>query len=61
MGVDAAILLREHGGDAQHDLIRRALEVIAAMLPEQYRGVYTHGAPTDTPPSQPTLTEETTA
>jgi 1-acyl-sn-glycerol-3-phosphate acyltransferase len=29
---------------------------IAAMLPEQYRGVYAHGAPADTPPTQPAPT-----
>jgi hypothetical protein len=34
---------------------------IAAMLPEQYRGVYAHGAPSESSPSQPTPTEETTA
>src|SRR5215471_2702049 len=32
VSVDATILFREHGGDAQHDLIRRALEVVAAAL-----------------------------
>src|SRR5215831_3061407 len=32
VSVDAPILLREHRGDAQHDLIRRALEVVAAAF-----------------------------
>jgi hypothetical protein len=46
------------------DLKRATDEImlrIAAMLPEQYRGVYAHGAPADSLPSQPTPTEETPA
>jgi len=55
--------LGEPGKKRTGDDLKRATDEImlriAAMLPEQYRGVYAHGAPTDAPSSQPT--EETTA
>ena len=57
--------LGEPGKKRTGDDLKRATDEImlriAAMLPEQYRGVYAHGAPSDSPPSQPTPTEETTA
>jgi 1-acyl-sn-glycerol-3-phosphate acyltransferase len=57
--------LGEPGKKRSSDDLKRATDEImlriAAMLPEQYRGIYAHGAPSDSPPSQPTPTEETPA
>jgi 1-acyl-sn-glycerol-3-phosphate acyltransferase len=59
------ITLGEPGKKRSGDDLKRATDEImlriAAMLPEQYRGVYAHGAPSDPPPTQPAPTEETTA
>jgi 1-acyl-sn-glycerol-3-phosphate acyltransferase len=59
--------LGEPGKKRSSDDLKRATDQImlqiAAMLPEQYRGVYAHGAPSDQPASQPAPTgaEETPA
>jgi 1-acyl-sn-glycerol-3-phosphate acyltransferase len=57
--------LGEPGKKRTGDDLKRATDEImlriAAMLPEQYRGVYANGAPSDMSPHQPTPTEETTA
>jgi 1-acyl-sn-glycerol-3-phosphate acyltransferase len=59
--------LGEPGKKRTSDDLKRATDEImlriAAMLPEQYRGIYAHGAPSDQPPTQPAPTgaEETPA
>jgi 1-acyl-sn-glycerol-3-phosphate acyltransferase len=57
--------LGELGKKRTGDDLKRATDEImlriAAMLPEQYHGVYANGAPSEMSPSQPTPTKETTA